>query len=171
MFELKDHTVKLASVNPRAEIHGEERKPAFDLKLEVACTSDVLIYFHPELRTTLYKKADSPDLVEQADAEALTALRYPKLGALKWDWEGLGYTLVVAYGVRGKSDISLGDCKVDNIRIEPQNGGTVNLSLRVIAHPESKDVGKLCEMIQQNIEISLTPPEATSVQELFGEAA
>lgn len=169
MFELKAHTVKLASVNPRAEMHGEERKPAFDLKLEVACTSDVLIHFHSELRTTLYKKPENPDLVEQGGNDEFTALRFPKLGALKWDWEGTGYTLVVGYGIRGKSDIRLGDCKVDGIRIEPQNGGTVNLSLRVIAHPESKDVGKLCEMIQQNIEISLLPPDPETLGELFGE--
>lgn len=171
MFELIDQTVKLASVNPRAEIHGEERKPAFDLKIEAACSSDVLIQFHSELRTTLYKKPDSPDLAEQGTDDAFTALRFPKLGALKWDWEGSGYTLIVGYGIRGKSDIKLGDCKVDGIRIEPQNGGTVNISCRVIAHPESKDVGKLCEMIQQNIEISLVPPDPETVKELFKDAA
>ena len=169
MFELVDHTVKLASVNPRAEIHGEERVPAFDLKLEVACTSDVLIHFHPELRATLYKKQDNPDLVEQSGTDEFTALRFPKLSALKWEWEGSGYTLVVGYGIRGKSDIRLVDCKVDGLRIDAQNGGTVNLALRVIAHPESKDVGKLCEMIQQNIEVSLLPPEPETVGELFGE--
>jgi hypothetical protein len=169
MLELTKHQVKLSSVNPRAEIHGEERKPACDLKFEVTCANDVLIHFHPELRTTLFKKDEQPDLIDQAQPEALTALRFPKMGTVKWDWEGTGYTLTIDYGIGGKSDIKLGDCQVDQIRIDPMNGGSVKLGFRAICHPESKQFGQLCELIQQDVEITLTPPEPTSVQELFGE--
>jgi hypothetical protein len=93
------------------------------------------------------------------------------LGPIKWDWEGSGYTLTVAYGLGGPSDIKLADCKVDGFKFEAQNGGTVNVMFRVIVHPEQPDVGKLCEMIQQNIDISLTPPAPETVQQLFGEVA
>lgn len=171
MFELKEHKVKLSSVNPRAEIHGEERKPACDLKFEVNCASDVLLDFHPELRQMLFKKSEDPDLVEQSEPDALTALRFPRLGTLKYDWEGTGYTLTLAYGIGGKSDIVLGECQVDSMRIDPMNGGTVKLGFRVICHPESKQMGQLCELIQQDIDISVTPPEAETLGELFGEAA
>lgn len=171
MFELKNHVAKLASVNPRAEIHGEERKPACDLKFEVDCTNDILMDFHPELRAMLFKKSDDPDLVEQTEPEALTALRFPRLGTLKYDWEGVGYSLSIGYGIGGKSDIKLGDCQVDSMRIDPMNGGTVKLVFRVTCHPESKQMGQLCELIQQEVTINVTPPEPTSVQELFGEAA
>ncbi|HWK72213.1 MAG TPA: hypothetical protein VNS29_15370 [Burkholderiaceae bacterium] len=170
MFELKDHQVKLASVNPRAEIHGEDRVPACDLKIEAACSSEVLIYLHSQLRQLLFKKNDSPDLVDQVqDSEALTELRFPKMGPIKWTWEGTGYTLTVDYGLGDASNIVLGDCEVDNFKIDPMEGGTVNISFRVICHPETADVGRLCEMIQREIQITLAPPEPVSVQELFGE--
>lgn len=169
MLEITKHQVKLQSVNARAELHGDKSVPAFDLKFEAACPNDVLIHFHPELRSSIYKKADEPDLLDQIDTDALTALRFPKMGAIKWDWEGSGYALNVDYGLGGRSDIKLGDCKVDGVRIDPQNGGTVLLTFRVICHPETADVGRLCEMIQQNVEITLTPPAPTSLGELFGD--
>ena len=171
MFDLPKQTVKLVSLNARAEVHGEARKPAFALKFEAVCDNKTLIAFHPELRNMLFKKDETPDLVDQLEPEALTALRFPKMGTVKWDWEGSGYTVTVDYGLGEKSDIKLGDCKVDGIRIDPMNGGSVQLGFRVICHPESEDVGRLCEFIQRDIEISVTPPEPQTVQELFGDAA
>jgi len=171
MFEL-NQAVKLANVNPRAEMHGEDPKPAFDLKIEATCSSSVLLCFHPELRQHLFKKDEAPDLVDQvSDGDGLTVLRYPKMGAIKWDWEGNGYTATVDYGMGGDSNIVLHDCKVDHFKIEAQNGGSVVITFRIIAHPESEDVGKLCEFMQRDIELDLLPPAPQTVGELFGEAA
>lgn len=172
MFELTQ-TVKLANVNPRAEKHGEDTKPALDLKIEATCSSSVLIHFHPELRQHLYKKDENPDLVDQATdgGDSLTVLRYPKMGAIKWDWEGAGYTATVDYGMGGDSNIVLQDVKVDHFAIEAQNGGSVVITFRIIAHPSADQVGKLCEFIQRDIDLDLVPPAPTSVRELFGEAA
>jgi len=170
MFELQEQSAKLASVNPRSEIHGDERVAAFDLKFEVDMPNDVLIHFHPELRTTLFKKNENPDLVDQVDEdrERLVDLRFPKLGALKWDWEGTGYSLSVEHGLGGQhSDILLGDVKIDKFTFVPKSGGTVSLHFRAIVHPLSHDVGKLCEKIQQEVLISLDPPAPTTVEELF----
>lgn len=167
MFEIKAIPVKLESVNARAELHGKESKPAFDLRLSFAAANDALIEFHPELRTMLYKKNDQPDLVDQADPEALTSLRFPKMGGLKWDFVAEGYAMRVAYGIGGPSDIALHECKVHKFSFQPQNGGTVQIGLTVIAHPETADVGRLCEMIQQTVEMDLTPPEPATLQELF----
>lgn len=171
MFDLPLQQVRLANINARAEKHGDDPKPAFDLKIEATVPADKLGQFHPELRDTLFKMTDAPDLVDQAEpgAAAATALRFPKLGPLKWDWEATGYTAVVGYGLGGDSDIQLNDVKVDHFKFEPMNGGSVLVTFRVIAHPETADVGKLCDFIQQNIDLTVTPPAPTTVQELFGE--
>ena len=171
MFEIRNLKTQLASVNARAELHGQEKKPAFDLKLICAMPNDVLIDFHPELRSWLFKPSDEPDLVEQADPGALTALRFPKLGAQKWDFDAGGYSLRIAYGIGGPSDIFLSECKVHKVSFVCQQGGTVSVQCTVIAHPDSAVVGRLCEMIQQTVEMDLTAPEPQTVQELFGEAA
>ncbi|SDC67570.1 hypothetical protein SAMN05428966_10291 [Massilia sp. PDC64] len=167
MFELKQ-IVKLANVNPRAELHGEDPKPAFDLKIEATCPSSVLIHFHSELRQHLFKKDENPDLVDQVqEGDGLTVLRYPKMGAIKWDWEGAGYTATIDYGLGGDSNIVLHDVKVDHFTIEAMNGGSVSLCFRIIAHPDPEDVGKLCEFIQRDIDLVLTPPEAKTADDLF----
>jgi hypothetical protein len=169
MFQLKETKVLIASVNARAEKHGDKTEPAFDLTCEVNCASTVLDMFDKDLRTTLYKKNDQPDLVDQADPEALTALRFPRVDALKWELDLTGYTLRVAYGIGGPSDIQLGDCKIDGFKFKAQQGGTVSVRFRVIAHPATEDVGRLCEMIQNEIEMDITPPPPTTVHELFGD--
>lgn len=167
MFELMQQ-VRLANLNPRAEKHGEDTKPALDLKIEATCASNVLIHFHSELRQHLFMKDPNPDLVDQAtENDGLTMLRYPKMGAIKWDWEGAGYTAEVDYGLGGDSNIALEDVKVDHFTIEALNGGSVTITFRIIAHPDADDVGKLCEFIQRDIELKLTPPEAKTADDLF----
>lgn len=169
MFDLDTTQVKLTSVNARAELHGEDPKPAFDLKIEATLPSTTLIQFDSQLRGWLFKRDETPDMIDQLDPDALTALRFPKLGALKWDWEGTGYHCTVGYGIGGASDIWLEDCKVDHFKFEPLNGGSVLVTFRIIAHPETADIGKLCEFIQQNIDLTVTPPAPTTLGELFGE--
>jgi hypothetical protein len=171
MFDL-NQTVKLSNVNLRAEKHGDDTRAAVDLKIEATCPSIALIYFHQELRQHLFKKDDNPDLVDQVnESDALTVLRYPKMGAIKWDWEGAGYKAVIDYGLGDeKSNINLGDdLKIDHFVIEPINGGSVSIAFRIIAHPTKEDIGKLSELIQREIDIVLTPPEPKTVQELFNE--
>jgi hypothetical protein len=168
MFELKQ-LVKLANVNPRAELHGEDPKPAFDLKIEATCHSSVLIHFHSELRQHLFKKDENPDLVDQVadEGDGLTVLRYPRMGAIKWDWEGTGYTATIDYGLGGDSNIVLHDCKLDHFKFEAQNGGSVLLTFRIIAHPDTEDVGAICEFMARDIDLVLTAPEAKTVDDLF----
>ena len=170
MLDLQSCILKMSSVNFRQELHGEDHVRACDLKFEGVVGNDVLIAFHPELRAMLFKKDEQPDLVDQATPEALTALRFPRLGTLKYDWEGTGYTLTIDYGLGDKSNIVLAECKVDGIRIDPMQGGSVRLGFRVICHPDGKQVDPLTEMLQGDVTLSVTPPEPTTVQELFGES-
>lgn len=164
MFELTNTMVKLANVNPRAELHGDERRAAFDLKFEATLSNEYLVNFDSELRQFLYKRPDNPDLVDQ-QSEALTALRFPKMGHIKWDWECPGYKLVLEYGVSGAGDIPMEDVKVDNFAFDPQQGGAVIVTFRAICHPECNDVGRLCEFIQQKVQISLISPETLAANE------
>jgi hypothetical protein len=97
------------------------------------------------------------------DPNRMTKLRLPLMGPIKWGWEGAGYRLVVEHGVTEASYIKLGDCEVDHLVLHPQEGGTVAIVFRVIAHPDSDDIGKLCSLIQQEVAVELMPPEAAAV--------
>ncbi|MBR0568390.1 hypothetical protein J5J83_19890 [Azoarcus sp. L1K30] len=161
MFSLQNQRAKLINLNPRAELHGEDKHLACDLKFEIKVSNDVLSEFHPSLKSALYKKesdAAQGELID--DPSHLSGLRFPELGPIKWGWEGAGYEVTMHIGVSGKGNAFLLDCEVDSFRFACQEGGTVVVSFRVIAHPDAADLGRMCELIQQEVEITLTPPSA-----------
>lgn len=163
MFSLHHVQAKLASINPRSEIHGEDRVPACDLKFEITGSNDLLSEFHPSLKSFLYERPAEPDLAD--DGKSLTQLRFKLLGSLKYAAEFVGYTLRVHWGLSGHDDIVLSECEVDTFRFDPQDGGSVTVAWRVIAHPSERDMGRLCGLIQREVEISLEPPEAAPLFE------
>lgn len=166
MFELTQQQVKLSSVNPRAEIHGTEKKPACDLKFEYAADNGELARFAPDLRDALYKRPD--DQEDLIDPERLSVLRFPKMGAFKYEHAGKGYTLVMDYGLGGDSNIEL-SADIDGFKLLPQNGGTVIIMFRAVVHPDEVAFGKLCSFVQREVEITLTPPAPNTIGELFGD--
>ncbi|MEM5429370.1 hypothetical protein [Cupriavidus oxalaticus] len=167
MFELTQQQVKLSSVNPRAEIHGTEKKPACDLKFEYAADNAELVRFAPDLRDALYKRPD--DQGDLIDPERLSVLRFPKMGAFKFELAGKGYKLVMDYGLGDKSNIELA-ADIDGFKLLPQNGGTVIIMFRAVVHPDEVAFGKLCSFVQRDVEITLTPPAPNTIGELFGES-
>src|SRR3990167_4342008 len=115
-FELQNEKAKLMDFNPRAEKHGEDTKPAADLKLTVMLPSSELAQFSPTLRGHLYQKPDHPDLVDRASGEA-TALRYPQIGLpIKWAGEMVGGELTIHQGFSAKSDLVLEGVIVNEFR-------------------------------------------------------
>lgn len=171
MFSLQNQAAKLTSVNPRAEIHGTDHVMAADLKFEIKVGNDVLSEFDPSLKSSLYKKADGPQGELIQEGGHLPSLKFPLMGPVKWGKEFSGYEVVVHYGVSGKGDIRLLSCEVDHFRFDCQDGGTVVVGFRVIAHPESAELGRLCEMIQQEVELSLIEPTEGQQQGELREAA
>lgn len=169
MLQLIEHNAKLSSVNPRAELHGDQPEPAIDLMIEAACPSTVLNSFHPELRSMLYKKDENPGRADGRrrcnDCAAHAEAGRPKMGHA-----GSGYTVTVDYGMGGDRNIVVGDVKVDKFKFTAEEGGTVTGQCRTIAHPNEKVIRPLCSFIQRDIIISVPPPEAIIAQDLFNEA-
>lgn len=161
MFSLEKQQCKLDNLNPRAEIHGPDKVLAVDLSISFKASNDVLSEFDPYLKAAFYTKGDAAQGELIDDANYLPTLKFPLLHALKWEKEYAGYELIVHLGLGGKnSDVEMIECQVDNFKFDLQDGGSVITSFRVIAHPQEKDLGKLCALIQQEIEVTLLPPEA-----------
>lgn len=168
-FELSEVTAHLINVNPRAELHGEDKKPAGDLKIRVDLGNDCLVFFHPQLKAFLYHydpsvDADLVDQAKQIDATYLPHIRFPNLPALKFTNECIGATVTIHQGIPGtkKSDIVLEVCNIDNFVIEPKQGGTCTVTFRVQAHPDEQSFGKLCAVIGCPISLSIVPPPAVT---------
>lgn len=156
MFTLENQKAKLINVNPRAEKHGDENALACDLKFEIRTSNDVLSEFHHSLKSAFYKEPDQGNLIDEPDT--LSQLKFPDMGPISYGMELVGHELVVHYGIGGKSDLSIDDCRVNHFRLHPQEGGTVIVTFRVQGNPSEHVIGKLCSMIQEEIDISLTAP-------------
>lgn len=163
-FELKEILHRLVNVNPRPEMHGQDKKPAADLKLSCMLPNTELAQLHPMLKGLLFEKASNQaDLVSDADPEYAPTKRFPQLGSpLKWEGEMVGAVLTVHQGISPRSDLVLDGCIINKFALEPLEGGSVAVTYQVQFHPEEKEIGKLCMLAGQDVKVSLTPPTETA---------
>ncbi|MGI4938342.1 MAG: hypothetical protein ACRYF5_16615, partial [Janthinobacterium lividum] len=162
MFDLIETKCKFTDYNPRVELHGETPSPATDISLSALMSNDVLNDLCPGMREALYEAPTNPDLVEAADPDSLTALRFPFLKyplTLNLELKERKLTIDYGLGAEGGSNVVLPNCKVSKFTVEPQNGGTVLVKFQVTAHPDEKQSGWLYTNQKADIVISLETPE------------
>jgi hypothetical protein len=164
VFELSEQKVTIAKYQPKAQKRNGEFEQSANLNFVLNTSADILAQFHPTLRSWLYDKdrgpRDGDDLVQQGSER----LRFDNLGGpLHITDEMIGATLVIKHGLGGRSDLTLDGCKVHKLAVHPQDGGTVIVAFQVQCKPDEKQAGKLYGMQRTEQEISLTPPDPTSV--------
>jgi len=159
MFTLDKKPCTLVHVNPRSEIHGEDRELAMDLKIAVIMSHRQLDEFHPRLRDALYTKDGGAQGNLLKDDPAVHPT-FSKLEAIKWSEKFEGYKANVST-LYGSMDMDIISAIVDKFLFVPKDGGSVALTFRIRAQADGETIGALCEHIQQDILLSLTPPPAT----------
>jgi hypothetical protein len=176
MFQLDKHLVKVSNFNPRAEKHGEDNKLAADITFEVDVANDLLDAFDKDLRKALYRKAakgEQPDLI--AGSDGLVAVKFPRIGALSWEEEFPGYEIELDGGLGLAEPLILVDVTLRKFKFAAIEGGSVSIKFSAICHPEPSEAGQLCALIQEQAELTLTPPtkqaQANPEQQELPEAA
>lgn len=173
MFSLARTTVKLAHVNIRPEMRGPDEVRALDLKIESTHPQSVLDEIAPDLLDSFFFDGDRrfPDSVgddelnvdADADAPHLRDLRIAWPVAMEFD--GVGYTLRIQRGIG--APIEFGGVKINRLRVEPLEGGSVNLTMRVQISPvEDVQIGMVSGMLRRQIEIELIPPSAADLAQM-----
>ena len=167
-FTLDEMTaVTVSNVNIRSELHGDEHVPAADISIRMTTSNTILSEFDGHLLSMLYQAPDrGPNAQQQPELDGvepvsnLPLLRSNKIEMpLKLKNEFAGYELTVDRGLGAKSNIVVGDCMVNKVRVDCKEGGTVDLSFRVQAAKLSADVlGKLGTLIGNECEITLQAP-------------
>lgn len=161
MFALKNHLAKIASFNPRAEKHGEDNVPAGDIKFEVTAHSSVLDEFHGGFRKFLFcrpRAGEQPGL-PFSEGDNLTSLSLPNLKPQRLAEDFPGYTLQIASGLDTGEPLKLTEVELSNFVFEPLNGGSVTITFSATCHPDADASGELCQLIQNVVDITLTPPD------------
>jgi hypothetical protein len=113
---------------------------------------------------------DKQTALELDKPAELPNLRWPHLEPLKWHEDQDNRTLTLDYGIGGKSALKVTDCKANDFRIEPKEGGTVKLTWRVQrSDPDERVIGKLGGLLKRQVHATLVPSAATAA--LLEEAA
>lgn len=161
MFSLTDQQTKITSFTPRMEKHGDENVLAGTLKLETTCHSSVLDNFDKSLRKLLYRKPTAGEQSELplGDSDGLTARKLPHLAPLKWDEDFPGYKIEIQSGLALEEVIKLADVEIHGFAFEALDGGSVTVRWSANFNQDGRTIGKLCQLIQETVELSLTPPE------------
>lgn len=155
-FHLTEKLARLVNVNPRAEIHGDERVPACDLRVSVELPNSALEMFDAALPKALFMPDPTePDILDMGH---LDTVKFPKLAPLKWKHEIIGAKVHIGYGIDTTSGVDLDLCDVDKFSVECRNGGTVAIDFRIVCKPDADDLGKLCTMIGGALVLTVTPP-------------
>lgn len=163
MFELKNQNAKVAHVNLREEKHGEEDVLACDLKVEAKMSNDFLTQLHTGLKMSLYEQAAQADL----DETHLPKLRYPLLeNPLHWDGQIVGGKVTLHAAVSDDDLIVFAD--IDNLRLTPQDGGTVIIVFRAKFRPDGDQASRLPFLLGKAVEISIEKPVAEDSSDLLG---
>lgn len=160
MFELQQERVFVSHVNPRAEKHGDDNKLATDIKIEVTLANTALDDFDKGLRPALYRpigKDEQPDLIGDND---FGGVRFPLIGAVKWDEEFPGYHLELESELGLSEPLCLSAVTLKNFSFEPKNGGGVVVTFNAVCHPNAEECGDLCAMIQSHANLTLIAPTA-----------
>jgi hypothetical protein len=160
MFSTHKQQVKVTNINVRTEANGPDEVLAADIKCHMSVSNDILSEFSPSLKSAIFKEADGPQgELDINEPGTLTALKFPNMSPFSLNDEYKGYEVTVAYGIGGKSDLVFLDSKVNSFVFTPKEGGSVDVSFRIQIHPQSIEIGKLCEFLKKQAEITLLPPE------------
>jgi hypothetical protein len=140
-FHFTELSCILKHVSPRTEQHADRKVLAVDLKVEFVVPSSALSLFHPDLTTLLYRRADVPDLVEQADPDILSAPRFPQLNPLKWD-DSFKARVILTRALFNTT-VTLPDADINSFVIECCHGGRAGITCRIQSRCDDHMVGTL----------------------------
>lgn len=171
MFRVDNHLAKIVSATNVSEKHGKERHSALSVGLYLVGPGSWLDQFDTALRSMLYRKPMPAPGDLPLESYEPTELRFPFMRNLAWDKKYAGYLLRFHIGASGAEDVLLGDCGLKDIRFVAQEGGSVGIGFKVTAHPKDEvDHGKVCTRLQQEIIITLTPPDQYVEPDLVDQA-
>lgn len=159
MLQILEMTeAKLATLTPRSEKHGDDEKPAVSLGLELTTSNEILDLIDKELAPRLFKHSDSKPLPGVRDALTVLACNSIERATLAVKHEG--WTLAVDDGIDDSKPLSFGSCKVDKVSVEPMQGGSIVLRMRVgTSDLDAAKSGMLGMHVGQSIWITLTAPK------------
>lgn len=170
MFSTTTQKAEILNFKPAKEMHGDQKKLVGDLKVRMKFANTVLDHFGDGIRNALYRKPAPGEEPRQSDllpddSDGLTALRNPHLEPLHANEKFPGYSAEFQSGLAVNDPIKLKEIVLSSFTIEAMDGGTVELTFNMRFPVDGQYSGKLCQLIQDSVELTLTPPSADDAQQ------
>ncbi|MFL9933590.1 hypothetical protein P0D88_31335 [Paraburkholderia sp. RL18-103-BIB-C] len=163
MLDFVKHPVKIAHINVRTEMHGDEEVTAVDVKLTFDLPNQSLDKLSSTLRPALYAPDGDGDLLGK-DEQHMPHLRNPQLGILRWAGEYEPVSLHLHTGGKPKDDILLSGATFGKLSFRPQEGGTCSYTARVQILPNADEAAKLMMLLKHEVPATLDADEAVNVE-------
>lgn len=159
MFQITRTTeAKLSSLTPRSERHGEDEKPAVSIGIEIEAANTILDTIDPTLRQALFKAIDGQENLPGVE-QSTPVLRSNSIDRVLLTNKHEGWMLAVDDGIDDTKPMIFGSTKVDKFSVEPKQGGTIVLRLRLgTSDIDATRFGMLGMHVGQPIWITLTAP-------------
>lgn len=160
MFQILEFTeAHLATLTPRSEKHGDDDKPAVSLALEIVGANTLLDSIDPTIREALYKAVEGQEDLPGVDPST-PVLRCNSIDRVILPTKHEGWTLQVDDGIDNTDPMTFGGCKVDKLSVEPKQGGSITLRMRVgTSDLDAARSGFLGMHVGQSVRITLTAPK------------
>jgi hypothetical protein len=161
MFQLDKHEASITNVNFRKENHGDEKKAAVDISLNLGASALILDSFDKKLRKAFFEKpAKGEQQALPIDGNNLTALSLPYLRKQKLDQKFEGYEVQLNSLLGHIEPVFFADVKVKLEEVTFIEGGSVDLSLKVSTLIEQDDDAPLLAAWRRgDTRVDLTPPD------------
>lgn len=156
MLSLSRRTATLAHINVRTEKSGEENVSAVDLKITFRASNAFLNDLAPGLREAWFAPPEAKDAKELFETpDHFPRRRWPLIATFAWDLQMIGREVIINYGLDEQSDIRFATANANKFRVQCYEGGSVEIALRVQAHPTSEQMAKLYDLLGHEIDIAI----------------
>lgn len=166
MFALNNQQTSITHFLPRMEKHGPDNVLAGTLKCETTMHNSVLDLFDKGFKKLLYRKPAPGEQTELplGESDGLTARKLPQLKPLSWDEDFPGYKIAIVSGLAIDEVLYLDDVEVSGFVFEALDGGSCKVKFTANFTQDGRTSGKLCQLIQETVELSLIPPDRNELE-------
>jgi hypothetical protein len=152
MLHLNDREAKLGtSINSRAEMHGDQEVPAFDIPLSGIPLEE------SELNTLLQDESATESLYipPNGNGRTMTEPRFKGLAPLKLKDKIENAEVLIWIGM-AKEPLTLHACNLAKVTLEPKTGGTTLMSCQVQCTPTiDKSVMRLFDHLGSDVNVQI----------------
>lgn len=178
MFNLKKSKAAIKSLTSRVELHGDERKPASDIKLAVDVPAEQLDGISPGLCASLYRQPSHGDqiaLIDKKSDRLFTQVRHPTLAPQQLKNKFPGYEIELGQGQDDDYDMAafFADAEPKNFTITAREGGssTVEFTVSVGDVSDEDFLALRALQVAGTAIVTLVPPKAQAQQDEQPKAA